>query len=129
MKMKKWALPPVVAPSRKSRSHEQSAVEMCLFPASAPLDMLELRGSGRPGASSKWLVDHASPPRRSRIEIGVSGSARLPMADAGRGDRLRWLGDRAVGAKSSEGNAKSSEGQGRARAAADAGGRARRGPR
>ena len=39
-------LPPVVAPSRKSRSREQSAAEMCLFPASAPLDMLELRGMG-----------------------------------------------------------------------------------
>src|SRR5271157_6611859 len=124
MKMKKWALPPVVAPSRKSRSHEQSAVEMCLFPASAPLDMLELRGSGRPGASSKWLVDHASPPRRSRIEIGVTGSARLAVAAAGRGDRHRRRhGDRAVGAKSSQGNAESSKGQGRARAAA--GGRAR----
>ena len=109
---------PVVAPSRKSRSREQSAAEMCLFPASAPLDMLELRESGRPGASSKWLVDHASPPRRSRIEIGASGSARLAVADAGRGDRLRRRhSDRAVGAESSQGNAESSEGQGRAPAA------------
>ena len=88
---------------------------MCLFPASALLDMLELRESGRPGASSKWLVDHASPPRRSRIEIGASGSARLAAADAGRGDRLRRRhSDRAVDAKSSQGNAESSEGQGRA---------------
>jgi len=46
MKMMEWALLPVVAPSRKSRSREPSAAEMCLFPATAPLDMLELRGMG-----------------------------------------------------------------------------------
>ena len=45
--MMEWALLPVVAPSRKSRSREPGAKEMCLFPASAPWDMLELRGIGK----------------------------------------------------------------------------------
>jgi hypothetical protein len=44
--MMEWALLPVVAPSRKSRSREPCGAEMCLFPATAPLDMLELRGMG-----------------------------------------------------------------------------------
>jgi hypothetical protein len=44
MKLVEWALLPVFAPFRKSRSREPGATEMCLFPASAPLDMLELRG-------------------------------------------------------------------------------------